>query len=204
MSHIPLTHNAFGGSLNKIEVYDKFKEEGSLAEYIIPYIYYQNTNETIKFIKKYKKIIIKPQIGLMGNDLYYIELSDKNYRIVYKNKELSMNQEDFEQWLNKTIDKNAYVVQKYIMSRTKDYQAFDIRSHLMRNYNNKWEIVVILPRIGIEFEKMTPMKLGGYTGLWEGFIKRNYGDENYETINKKCAGYLEDSLTYLKNYLRRK
>ena len=29
------------------------------------------------------------------------------------------------------------------------------------------------------------MKLGGYTGLWEGFIKRNYGDENYETINKK-------------------
>ncbi|QTK08150.1 YheC/YheD family protein [Staphylococcus haemolyticus] len=185
LSHIPLTHNAFGGSLNKIEVYDKFKEEGSLAEYIIPYIYYQNTNETIKFIKKYKKIIIKPQIGLMGNDLYYIELSDKNYRIVYKNKELSMNQEEFEQWLNKTVDKNAYVVQKYIMSRTKDYQAFDIRSHLMRNYNNKWEIVVILPRIGIEFEKMTPMKLGGYTGLWEGFIKRNYGDENYETINKK-------------------
>ena len=43
---------------------------------------------------------------------------------------------------------------------------------------------MILPRIGIEFEKMTPMKLGGYTGLWEGFIKRNYGDENYKTINK--------------------
>lgn len=185
LSHIPLTHNAFGGSLNKIEVYDKFKEEGSLAEYIIPYIYYQNTNETIKFIKKYNKIIMKPQIGLMGNDLYYIELSDKNYRIVYKNKELNMNQEEFEQWLNETVDENAYVVQKYIMSRTKDYQAFDIRSHLMRNHNNKWEIVVILPRIGIEFEKMTPMKLGGYTGLWEGFIKRNYSDENYETINKK-------------------
>ena len=95
-------------------------------------------------------------------------------------------------------------VQKYIMSRTKDYQAFDIRSHLMRNYNNKWEIVVILPRIGIEFEKMTPMKLGGYTGLWEGFIKRNYGDENYKTINKKCAGYLEDSLTYLKELFKTK
>lgn len=185
LSHIPLTHNAFGGSLNKIEVYEKFKEEGSLAEYIIPYIYHQNTNETIKFIKKYKKIIVKPQIGLMGNGLYYIELSDKNYRIVYKNEELNMNQEEFEQWLNKTVDKKAYVVQKYIMSRTNDNQAFDIRAHLMRNYNNKWEFVVILPRIGIEFEKMTPMKLGGYTGQWEGFIKRNYGDENYETINKK-------------------
>ena len=86
LSHIPLTHNAFGGSLNKIEVYDKFKEEGSLAEYIIPYIYYQNTNETIKFIKKYKKIIIKPQIGLMGNDLYYIELSDKTTELYIKIK----------------------------------------------------------------------------------------------------------------------
>ena len=38
-----------------------------------------------------------------------------------------MSQEEFEQWLNETVDKNDYVVQKYIMSRTKDYHLISDR-----------------------------------------------------------------------------
>ena len=185
LNHIPLTHKTFGESLNKLHVYDKFKEEGSLADHIIPYIYYKNAEDTIGFINKHKKIIIKPQIGLMGNGLYLIEYKDYNYRIIVKNEEYMMEEQEFKIWLEETIKNNPYVVQKYIYSRTKDDQAFDIRSHLMRNYYNKWDLIVLLPRVGIEYEKMTPMKIGGYTGLWAGFIKRNYGEEKFEKINKQ-------------------
>jgi len=185
LNHIPFTHKNFGRTLNKIKVYDEFQKDGSMKNHIIPYIHHTSSSEILDFINEHKKIIIKPQVGLIGNGLYYIESSDSFYVIKFKGQELQLNRSEFINWIEKLTSKEAYVVQKYINTRTKDNQPFDIRVHLMRGYRNKWEFVVILPRVGIEFEKITPMKRGGYVGIWEGFIKRNYGEESYTNINKE-------------------
>lgn len=185
LSHIPLTHKSFGGTLNKIKVYDVFKKDGSMIDHIVPYLHHTNISKTIDFIREQQVVIIKPQVGLFGNGLFYIEYLNDQYNIKFKGQELNFTETKFISWLEQTTRKEPYVVQKYIYTRTKDNQPFDVRVHLMRGYKNKWEFVAILPRVGIEFEKMTAMKIGGYTGMWEGFIKRNYGEESYSSINKQ-------------------
>lgn len=194
LNHIPLTHKSFGGTLNKIEVYDKFKLEGTLEDHIVPYTHYKDVDSVVNFIEEHKKIIIKPQVGLMGNGLYYIEKNEGIYEVINKNAELKFNKAEFKLWLAKTADAEPYVVQKYIYTRTKDDAPFDVRVHMMRNDKNKWEFIVILPRVGIGYEKITAMSEGGYISQWAGFIKRNYGEEMYSAINRQMR-YISKEFT---------
>lgn len=185
LAHIPTTHTRTGTSLNKLLVYDKFIKEGSLKKYLIPYEHYKNADVALQFLEKHKELIIKPDVGLGGANLYYISKQADTIKVVRKASELKFTAEEFKEWIEKTVGTTPYVVQKYIDTRTVEEQPFDIRVHMMRNYKNTWDFVAVYPRVGVDFEKITPMFEGGYMARWQAFVERNFGQEKYKEINKQ-------------------
>lgn len=184
LTHIPFTHTAFGSSLNKLTVYEKLEEEGTLKNYLIPYENYKDPESTIRFLEKHHEIIIKPHVGLGGANLYYISINVDDIKVIRKDTELNLSKADFSLWIDKIVGNIPYVLQKYINTRTAEGRPFDIRVHMMRNHDNKFEFVAIYPRIGLDFEKITALSEGGYISKWKGFIVKNYGEEKFKEINQ--------------------
>lgn len=184
IDHLPITHPSFGKSVSKLSVYNILKNESKLSSCIIPYENVVTLDGMLKFLYKHEEIIIKPHGGLGGKNLYYISYKDSQYKIIVNNNKKILNRMKLEEWFNESINKNQYVIQKYIDTRTIDNQPFDIRVHLVRNEKNQLRIAALYPRVGVGYEKITPTSMGGYIGSFEGFIKRNFGKEKYTKINK--------------------
>lgn len=184
IKHIPTTHPNYGQKMNKLTFYDKFYEEGTLLENIIPYERFLSTKATLNFLEKHRNIILKPQSSSGGKNLYYIYFNDKNIEVALEKSIISYSSEEFSKWLDNLSGRDNYVLQKFIPSKTLDNHPFDIRVHMIRNINNEWEFLAIVPRVGHDIAKISMLSNGGYIGQWKGFVSRNFSKENYKKINR--------------------
>lgn len=196
----PFTHDPIANSLNKLDVYDMFSKESSLSPHIIPYQYYNSSDQTIDFTSEYEEIILKPQIGLKGAGLYYIRKNGSHFNIIEQNHHEELTREEFDDWLNTTIKKKPFVMQKFIRTRTLEDKPFDIRVLMMKDETGDWNIIRLIPRVGLGFEKVTLMRDGGYIGYWKPFIERNFGEDKYSQINRDIQSTSKEMIRYFEKH----
>lgn len=185
LEHIPFTHESFGTSINKLNLYKKFSKVKEINEHIIPFKEVKTPVELDEFLNLHKIIILKPLSSSQGNGVTYI--TKENDLIIIKDKlmGLSLNKVEYEEWKRELFYNNRFVAQKYIESRTLEDFPFDIRVHLVRNGQGGWSCAAIYPRIGFFYEKISGTGAGGYIGAIDGFLKRQFNESKAkETLNE--------------------
>ena len=182
---IPITNEFYGNSISKLEVYDKLQETGELNEVIIPYQKVTRTKDILDFIERYEAVIVKPEVGSFARGVHLIEKQESGqYLVAEKDNKRVYSELALAKFLRKLLEEGTFLVQKYIETRTKEGNPFDIRVHMMKNGKNEWGFVTIYPRIGLNYATIMSMNSGGYTGKILGFLKRNYPNELIEKIEK--------------------
>jgi len=164
--------------ISKLDVYNKFKDE----EFCIPFIEINTIQDVIEFLDEYKKIILKPVIGKQGDGIFSLERQGSKYNICGRNTRKILTYDE----LGKYINGKKYLSQVFAESKTRDNSPFDIRIQVMKNYKNQWEVVKILPKVGLYDKEIVAIpKYGGTWGVWDGFAKHNFGKNSFEILDKK-------------------
>lgn len=182
----PFTNERPGNSMSKLEAYDKLLATGQFDHVIIPYERATSLDVIIDYLERYKMIILKPEIGSFGKQVFFItETDDNQFFIAERGNNQKMSHENLMKFLFNVVGNGHFIVQKYIMTRTRESKPFDIRVHLMKNGLDEWSIVILYPRIGIHFAVISSTGDGGYLGGWPGFIKRNFPECNFAEIDEE-------------------
>lgn len=172
---IPVTNEFFGNSINKLEVYNKLNDAGVINQHIIPYQQVQKTRDVFHYLNKYGAVILKPEVGSFARGVHLIEKQTTDqYLLVEGENQEQYNEFALSNYLRTLLKKGSFIVQKYISTRTKEGNPFDIRVHLMKDGSGNWSFVKRYPRIGFNYATISAMSNGGYIGTLDGFIKRNF------------------------------
>ncbi|WP_096190268.1 YheC/YheD family protein [Evansella halocellulosilytica] len=178
---IPFTNEFFGNSMSKLEVYNRMSSVEELNSYIIPYRKIDRIKDVHQFLDNYEAIIIKPEIGSFAKGVHLVEKIklDKYYVVEGGNKQY-LNYNELTNYFRSLIRKGTLIVQKYIRTRTKEGNPFDIRAHMLKNDQGEWDYAIIYPRIGFNYATISPLDEGGQISNFKGFIKRTYSINEYD------------------------
>lgn len=115
---------------SKKEVYNKLQQDGEFNHLIIPTTDYANFEDFYNFLTDHKKIVMKPQYGLRGNNIYSLSCKNHTYQLTYQRSESSLSLNELETFFKDTLLDKKYILQKYINSVTKSGDPFDCRIRL--------------------------------------------------------------------------
>ena len=93
-----------------------------------------------------------------------------------------LSHEDLIKWLESgsILKSNSYMIQRYVQARTKKGEPFDIRAHMQKNYEGKWVITRIYPRMGNKKSILSNISRGGRTQPLEDFLEAEFPDKKQE------------------------
>lgn len=172
---IPVTNEFYGDSISKLEVYDKLLETEELNDIIIPYQKVNRTKDIFDYIKKYGSVIVKPEVGSFAKGVHLVsQLESGEYLVGERDSKKVYNEWSLTKYLSKLIGKGTFLAQKYIETRTKEGNPFDIRVHLMKDGKGEWSIVESYPRVGVGYATILVPSKGGYMSKLPGFLERNF------------------------------
>jgi hypothetical protein len=170
-SFIPFTSHPVG---SKMKVYRKVKNGQIFAQHLIPSKIIEDI-ETIDLVMlDYLQVIIKPVAGHQGIGVIFIEKAGENYHLIEKDTSFNLTRAEFINSINDRINKEDYLVQPYINSKTKDGNAYDYRLHVQKNGQGHWIITCIYPRIGPRDSIITDFTIGGSTLPIEHFLRLEF------------------------------
>lgn len=169
---IPYTSFPVG---SKIDVYKKLGKSDYLKKFLIPYKQLSSNEDVLEFLGKYKEIIVKPIRGHHGENVIKVEEVENGYKVIEKLNSFICTKEELEAYLNK-MPKNK-LVQKYINSSIKSGEPFDFRLHLQKDKNAKWQLTIIVPRIGSKNFVITNISQGSQMMEFLKFIRNEYKDD---------------------------
>lgn len=203
LEHIPFNDSLRGGTANKQKIYQFLKETEFGSNYLIDYKEVTDSNSVKEFIEKYGHIILKPISGTLGNGIYTIKQNENGYIIQRDNEENIVQEKDLKDELLNIMQGKKYIVQQFILSRTEDEQPFDIRIHMMRGKNEKWNFVNIYPRIGVNPVRINSTSQGGYIGAVSGFLNRQYREKGV-SIHKELKKMALECILHLEKFYAKK
>lgn len=153
------------GSLDKLNTYELMEKSEITRSLLIPYKFVKTPKDLITFIERNPKVIFKFTEGTMGFNVSLIEKIEDYYIVQERLKKEKYSYLAFIDFINERLKSpnSRYVVQDYIQSNTKTGSPFDIRTHMMKNHQGKWDIVKIYPRIGVQGSTVSNMHFGGTT-----------------------------------------
>ncbi|MBP1971729.1 glutathione synthase/RimK-type ligase-like ATP-grasp enzyme [Virgibacillus natechei] len=196
LQDIPFTNEFYGNSISKLEVYDKLQATKELDDTIIPYQKVHRVRDIFHYIEHYGEVILKPDVGSFAKGVHFISKSTiDDYFVAEGENESHYNEMMLTQYLRDLLKKGTFIVQKYIETRTKEGQPFDIRVHMMKDGNGEWSSVESYPRVGINHAAVLVASKGGYMSKLSGFLERNYGKKNVAYIEQLIES-LSEKITY--------
>ncbi|WP_246938562.1 YheC/YheD family protein [Bacillus pinisoli] len=172
---IPFTSHSIGNQLN---VYHRIKAGEEFSQYLIPTKTLSSVETVTEMFKKEKELIINPISGRKSEDAIFVEKCEDMYRLLVRRKEIRLREEQFSQYIVDLMMINSWIVQPYIRSITNDGYPYDLRLHVQKNAEGKWIITCIYPRITVN-DVVSNISKGGYTNLFEDFLKMEFHDQYY-------------------------
>ncbi|NMA75063.1 MAG: hypothetical protein GX963_13125, partial [Bacteroidales bacterium] len=183
---IPMTNEFRGNSISKLEVYDKLSTVDELKPYLIPYRQVTRVKDISHFIDQYTSIIVKPEVGSFAPCVHFVEKKAfDQYFVVEGANEKTMTEFEMLNYFRNLIKKGSLIVQKYIETRTKEGNPFDIRAHMLKDRNHLWRSANIYPRVGINYAAISSTSNGGYIGSLDGFIRANFDESLVRNLVNK-------------------
>lgn len=177
--------------LDKIKT-SKVLQDTSVGKYIIQWDKAPKTEVKLfisnMLLKHPDGIVIKRANGNRGNGLFFItNLENGDYLVRYNAKSFLGTVEEVSQFIEKSISARLqyrdYVVQRYIKSQTPDGRSYDIRVHVQKREDGKWNITRGYVRLSEENSPLPNTSKGGYQGSLEHFLTNKYPDD-FSQINK--------------------
>ena len=175
---IPFTSHPVG---SKMKVYKKIKEGQLFANYLIPTLNVSSSDKVLSFMKKYTRLVIKPNSGNKARSIYFITLleEDKVHCVIGLDETIYSLQE-FKEFIIKLISKEKYLIQPFIECKTKAGLTYDFRLHVQKNEIGKWVTTLIYPRISGNQKLTSNISSGGYRGELIPFLIEEFGDQFYD------------------------
>ncbi|HZH58859.1 MAG TPA: YheC/YheD family protein, partial [Metabacillus sp.] len=171
------TSNSVG---NKVNVYQKIIEGKQFARYVIPFYILNKGEEIFTHFQDFKKIVIKPIKGCGGRGILFLEKNTPSQFVVINgNKNETLEKNELILYLNHLLLTSRYMIQPYIKSSTKEGLAYDLRLHVQKNGNGKWETTLIYPRISANRRLISNISSGGFRGELVQFLIDEFGDEYF-------------------------
>lgn len=178
---IPFTTFPIG---NKLTLPEKMIKETNLGHLFIPFVYVSSMKLVYSFFKQYKKGVFKKTAAARGENIFFVQQRSKNRFVVEVNKKsILMDSEGFENWVTEYLLPDKFILQQYKEFQTIKKEPYDIRSHVQKNGEGKWEITKIYPRIGSKKSILSNISTGGRTDYLSGFLEEQFGEKvgiNYE------------------------
>lgn len=117
--------NDYHNWLDKNLLQKILEEDNNFNHLAIP-TYEPTTGEEIKnYLDNFHKIILKPTGGQEGKNVYAVIKEGVNFRLLHKSSERLLEKKEFEEFLDKEILGQEYILQKNINSLTKQGFPFD-------------------------------------------------------------------------------
>lgn len=174
---------------NKLKVYKKVLHAKEFSNYLIPSTKLTNPAECISFLDEHSRAVIKPLKGNQGKQVIFIEKLNELplYQLIDGQHSKTLNRKELESLIADLILKRKYLLQPFIVCKTKTGLTYDFRMHVQKNGRGSWEINLIYPRINGNGKLISNISSGGYRGDLEPFLILEFGDES-----KRIKSILED------------
>jgi YheC/D like ATP-grasp len=183
--HCIFTSHSVG---NKMKVYNKLKSKKKYSSYLIPSMPLSGFGEVAASFLSNQKLVIKPFSGNKGKNVYFLERKDNSYIVTEGNSSQTYSQNELEVWIHQLLLENRYLIQPFILCRTRIGLTYDMRIHVQKNGKGEWEINLIYPRISGTGKLVSNVSSGGYRGEWIPFLKEEFGEE-WETVRRKLESF---------------
>lgn len=176
------------GIENKLYLPKKMLQYRKFADLLVPFKIITDESIVMDFLNKHERAVIKPTAGRQGLNIYFITRNSNHFIVQEDTRKLSFNQSELKEWINGTIinNKSQFMVQQYIEARTQNGEPFDIRSHVQKNGEGKWQITKIYPRVGNKNSILSNISRGGKTEDLESFLINEFGSKG-----KACSENLK-------------
>ncbi|WP_088034926.1 YheC/YheD family protein [Evansella clarkii] len=141
---------------NKYDMYRVMKSNIKLAPYL-PETKTWSQETFLNMLNKYKSIVVKPNSGSLGRDVYFIYKKKTNYVIrVNKKRLVYPNVDAVCSYMKNIVGDKKFIIQKEIKLATIDNRRFDFRIIVQRRTRKKpWQVTGIIARRGGKGYKVT-------------------------------------------------
>ncbi|PAV30751.1 hypothetical protein CIL05_03240 [Virgibacillus profundi] len=141
LGEIPFTNEWPGRQYKRSEIYEKLQVSKEMNDILAPYQKVTKTRDIFRFIEKYDKVVIKPEIGNDFGNQYIERLVDGKYAFANGKLVKGYNEFPLLNKLKELIKENSFIVQKDSRLLDGNGQPFSICTHLMLDKEGKWEFV---------------------------------------------------------------
>lgn len=186
--------------LTKQELQDELEKDADFSHLVIPTHKAVNFKELLEYVNKYSKVVLKPLMGIRGRGIYVLEKEADTFILGHQKERKVMNAGELRGFFEEFIERENYILQKYVASRTLQGDPFDCRVHVEKDGDGNWASARNYIRIGIDQQVISNVNHGGGIANPEPFLKANFG-ENWAEINKNL-NELATSLPYRVEQLR--
>lgn len=173
---IPFTSFHVG---NKYSLPKRMLENQKYAELLVPFTVCMNQQQIETFLMENNKVVFKALKSNRGEDIYFVTKKGQRYIIEEHKKEKIMAQAEFDHWLTNIIlaEKGSYIIQRFILTRTKSDEPYHIRAHVQKNGLGRWVLTFIYPRLGSKKSNLSNVVTDGRIEDFHEFMMREF-DEN--------------------------
>lgn len=194
--YIPFTNFHVG---NKYTLPKRMLDHKKYAELLVPFIVCMNEEGIHSFLEENNKVVFKALGSNRGEDIYFVTKKGQRYAIEEHKKEQIMAKVEFDQWLKNIIlaEKGSYIIQKFILTRTKADEPYHFRAHVQKDGKGEWGLTHIYPRVGHKSSHLSNVVTDGRIEDFHEFMMREF-DENgpkYEEdilkLSLEIAHYLD-------------
>ena len=180
------------GLKGKWQVYQLLKKEPALLPHLPETEQLNSIKDLSRWLTQKKEVILKPQGGSHGkgvllvqereNGIYTVTGRDARNGIVGKS---FRNLRSLLRWIDAFIGQRNYVMQQFLVLRTKDGKPFDIRALVQKNRIGEWELTGMAVRLGQPGGVTSNLHGGGRAEEVLPFLTRQFGKTHAtETIEK--------------------
>lgn len=187
----------YGWGASKQTINDLITKDERFKEFLIETHVPESFEHFMSLFREYRNdVVLKANNGSMGNDVVRIFSDGAGFTITLKKEQLLFNSvTELQDYYEKNFTQKVYVLQPYIISRTKYGNPFDIRVHARRGSDGKFKLCPY-PRCGRNPESiLSNIATGGYTLPIVQFLKQEY-DNDWKTIYDKLI-YLGNNIPAL-------
>lgn len=141
LEDIPFTNEWSALTSKRSELYEKLQTNEELANLLSPYQRIHRTRDVFRFIERYGKVIVKPEIGSLLTSQYIEKNANGKYSVTKGKTIKEYSEFPLVNNLKNLMKKENFIVQKDSGFITNSSQPFNIHVHMAKGNNNEWSIV---------------------------------------------------------------
>lgn len=172
---------------NKYTLPKRMVKYRKFAELLVPFKVCRDVNDVYTFIENNNRVVFKALGSNRGENIYFVTKKGSRYVILDQKNERIMSNDSFKQFVEDTVlaEKNSYIIQKYIHTRTKADEPYHFRAHVQKNGDGKWHLTHIYPRIGNKKSNLSNISTEGRVEDFPTFLRQEHGDKQGAKYEKE-------------------